>query len=102
VRRLLKRTQEATAPDPEYSYTIYWTKTVRDWEDVRRAIALEAVELLINQSEFTPTAFERQYRDSAIDDSSHSGESILALRKVLKAFEQHTASRSDPSASDEV
>jgi hypothetical protein len=102
VRKLLNRTNEAAPPDPEYSYTIYWTKTVRDWEDVRRESALEAVDLLINQPEFTPTAFERQYHDSAIDESSHSGESILALRKVLHAFEHLAASGSDPSVSDEV
>jgi hypothetical protein len=102
VRKLLNRTKEATPPDPEYSYTIYWTKTVRDWEDVRRASAIEAVELLINQPEFTPTAFERKYHDPAIDESSHSGESLLALRKVLRAFELHSASGSNSFASDEV
>ncbi len=102
MRRLLKRPNEAAPPDPEYSYTIYWTKTVRDWEDARRARALEAVELLIHQPEFTSTAFERRYRDSVIDDSSHSGESILALRKVLRAFENHAESGLAPSASDGV
>lgn len=102
VRRLLKRTQEATPPDPEYSYTIYWTKSVRDWEAERRVSALEAVELLINQPEFSPTAFERQYHDPAIDESSHSGESLLALRKVLYAFEHLIASGSDSSVSNEV
>ena len=102
MRRLLKRTQEAAPPDPEYSYTIYWTKTVRNWEEARRVGALEAVELLINEQGFTPTAFERRYRKTAIDDSSHSGESILALRKVLQAFESHTASGPYSSDSDGV
>ena len=102
MRRLLKRTDEAGPPNPAYSYRIYWTKTVRDWDDARRANALEAVELLINQPGFAPTAFERQYRDPAIDESNHSGESILALRKVLQAFNHHNASGSDFSVSDEV
>ena len=75
---------------------------VREWKAARRASAIEAVEHLINQPDFTPTAFERQYQDSAIDESSHSGESILALHKVLLAFETHAASESDTSASDEV
>lgn len=102
MRKLLNRTKEAPPPDPEYSYTIYWTNIIRDWGDAQRTSALEAVERLINQPGFTPTAFERQYSDSAIDESSHSGESILALRKVLFAFEHHSTSDSDPIVSDEV
>ena len=87
ARRLLGRTQQAGPPDPEYSYTIYWTKMVRDWGDVQRAGARSAVEHLIEQPDFTPTAFERRYQDARIDDSMHSGESVLALQKVLRAFE---------------
>ncbi len=68
---------------------------VRDWKDPRRARALGAVEHLINRPEFTATAFERRYRDPTIDDSAHSGESILALHKVLKAFDIHSASGTD-------
>ncbi|MFQ5923113.1 MAG: hypothetical protein ACE5M4_09740 [Anaerolineales bacterium] len=95
VRRLLSRAQEAAPPDPEYSYTIYWTKMVRDWDDAQRAGALVAVERQIEQPEFAPTAFERRYQDARIDDSMHSGESLLALHKVLKAFEGDSISGSD-------
>ncbi|MFQ5942441.1 MAG: hypothetical protein ACE5JF_02700 [Anaerolineales bacterium] len=90
VRRLLSRTQDAAPPDPEYSYTIYWTKTVFVWDDARRKNAREAVEHLIEQPEFVPTAFERRYHNTYIDDSKHSGESLLALHKVLKAFERES------------
>ncbi|GMR10531.1 MAG: hypothetical protein BMS9Abin28_1352 [Anaerolineae bacterium] len=87
VRRLLSRTQQAAPPDPEYSYTIYWTKMVLDWDAAQRAGALSAVEHLMAQPDFAPTAFERRYQDARIDDTMHSGESLLALHKVLKAFE---------------
>jgi hypothetical protein len=84
---LLSRTQKAAPPDPEYSYTIYWTKIVREWDDDQRISAHSAVEHLINHPEFVPNPFERRYEDDRIDDSRHSGESLLALNKVLKAFE---------------
>ncbi len=67
---------------------------VRDWDDAQRAGALSAVEHLIEQPVFTPTAFERRYQDARIDDLKHSGESLLALRKVLKAFERDSISGS--------
>ena len=92
VRRLLRRTQESAPPDPEYSYTVYWTKTVREWDDARRKAALSAVIHLIEQADFIPTAYERLYQDSRVDTSAHAGESILALRKVLKAFETESIS----------
>lgn len=57
---------------------------------------------MIQQPEFTPTAFERRYRDASIDDSSHSGDSMLALHKVLQAFKIYSDSRSESSAPDEV
>ena len=102
VRRLLNRNQEASPPDPEYSYTVYWTKTVRDWGDAQRARALVAVDRLIASSEFVPTAFERRYHDAAIDDTKHSGESILALQKVLRAFVIPSPQGPNSQASDEV
>ncbi len=61
---------------------------VRDWDDAQRAGALSAVEHLMEPPEFTPTAFERRYQDARIDESMHAGESLLALHKVLRAFER--------------
>jgi hypothetical protein len=87
IRRLLSRTQKTAPPDPGYSYTIYWTKMVREWDGAKRRGALAAVEDLISQASFVPNAFERRYHDGRIDEMMHSGESLLALHKVLKAFE---------------
>ena len=97
VRRLLSRTQEAAPPDPEYSYTIYWTKMVREWDDPRRKRALLASERLIGHPDFRPTAFERRYQDTDIDHSKHAGESILALHKVISAFESESTLGSSSS-----
>lgn len=102
VRRLLKRTRDAAPPDPAYSYTIYWTKMALGWDDAQRADALLAVEHLIAQSEFEPTAYERRYLDARIDDSMHSGESLLALHKVLKAFNRGSTAGSDRPLSNGV
>jgi hypothetical protein len=68
---------------------------VRDWDAAQRAGSLLAVEHLIEQPEFIPAAFERRYQDARIDDTMHSGESLLALHKVLKAFERDSISGSD-------
>ncbi|TDI86491.1 MAG: hypothetical protein E2O74_01495 [Chloroflexi bacterium] len=102
VRRLLSRTREAAPPDPAYSYTIYWTKMALGWDDAQRTGALLGAEHLIGQSLFTPTAYERRYLDARIDDSMHSGESILALAKVLKAFGKDTIAGPDGPPSDGV
>ncbi len=75
---------------------------VREWDDARRAGAFSAVEHLMEPPEFTPTAFERRYQDARIDDSMHSGESLLALHKVLKAFEGESTSGSDRPSTDGV
>ncbi len=75
---------------------------VRDWDGAQRAGALSAVEHLMEQPEFTPTAFERRYQDARIDDSMHSGESLLALHKVLKAFERESPSGSDRPSTNGV
>lgn len=72
------------------------------WDDAQRTGALLGAEHLIGQSLFTPTAYERLYLDARIDDSMHSGESILALAKVLKAFGKDTIAGPDGPPSDGV
>lgn len=59
---------------------------VRTWDESRRQEALSATEQALADPDFEPNSFERRYGDPAIDDTAHSGESLLALHKVLKAF----------------
>lgn len=87
LRQLLQRQQQSDAPDPEYSYVIYWTKETRSWETERRQAALQATERLIGQADFEPNLYHRRYRANEIDQSTHSGASVLALRKVLRALD---------------
>lgn len=87
IQALLQRQPEPEGPDPEYSYVIYWTKTARNWDPSRRAQVLLAAERLIGKPDFEANPFERRYREPEIDASAHSGESLLALRKVLRALD---------------
>ncbi len=88
LRALLDRRQVPDQPDPEYSYVIYWTKQARAWERPHRQAVLQAVERLIGQADFEANLFQRRYQVDEIDADSHSGASVLALRKVLSALEQ--------------
>lgn len=86
LRRLLQRRGAADEPDPEYSYLIYWTKVARQWDAARRRQALEAAEQLIGGPDFEANPYHRRYQAAEIDDARHSGASLLALRKVLRAL----------------
>ena len=86
LRRLMQR--EAERPASEFSYAIYWTKVVRGWDAARRLQALEGAERTVTGLGFVSNEFSRRYSVPEIDGSAHSGASLLALRKVLKAFEQ--------------
>lgn len=86
LRRLIKRERER--PASEFSYAIYWTKVARGWDAAKRLQALEGVERTLAGPDFVSNEFERRYRVPEIDGSAHSGASLLALRKVLKAFEE--------------
>lgn len=92
LKRLLDRSapQPRQAPDPpriQFSYTIYWTKMVREWDAERRQAIAQALAAILAQPDFEPNAYERRYRIAGWDDLAHSGESLLALQKVLVAFE---------------
>lgn len=86
VRRLMQRERER--PASEFSYQIYWTKVARSWDAAQRLQALEGAERILTGPGFVANEFSRRYSVPEIDDSAHSGASLLALRKVLKAFEQ--------------
>lgn len=84
LRRLMSR--RASPPRPDYSYTIFWMKEARSWEGEFRRKAMQELELLLKQSDFEANQFERRYRLPAVDHSRHSGASLLALHKVLRAL----------------
>ncbi|OGO47961.1 MAG: hypothetical protein A2W37_13760 [Chloroflexi bacterium RBG_16_63_12] len=88
-----RRSEKATtpsvpnAPRVDFSYTVYWTKHVRQWDAARRAAVREALLQVIRQPGFEPNAYARRYTVTGLDDLAHSGASLIALKKVLAAFE---------------
>lgn len=92
VRNFFRRVfRPRLAPNPprvEFSYTIYWTKQARSWEAARRAAIAAALRPVLAQPGFEANAYARRYSVPGLDDQAHSGVSLLALKKVLAAFEQ--------------
>ena len=74
------------APRVDFSYTVYWTKHVRQWDTSRRTAVREALERVLARPGFESNAYERRYTVPGLDEQAHSGASLLALRKVLAAF----------------
>ena len=91
VRKLLGRpphaARAAAIQRAEFSYTIYWTKMVRAWDHDRRAAMALALSRVLARADFTPSEFQRQYAVPGLDHLAHSGQSLLALQKVLRAFD---------------
>lgn len=105
LRRLLRRPsavlsaarppQTPPAPKPpgpprvDFSYTVFWTKQVRAWDAQRRAAVGAALSQVVAQPDFEANAYARRYAVPGLDDQAHAGASLLALRKVLAAFQDN-------------
>jgi len=92
-RRLLARPAPLPGPAPlgpprvDFSYTIYWTKLVRQWDPPRRTAIEAALGQVLARPDFEANAYERRYQVTGLDDQAHAGASLLALHKVLRAFD---------------
>ena len=75
----------ATRDRVDYSYTVFWTKQARLWDESQRAGAAQQLAVLIESPEFDANFFERHYILKQVE-GSHSGASLLALQKVLRAL----------------
>ncbi len=81
-----EREQRVSSREPiDYSYTIFWTKTARLWPLNQRSSVAKNLETLINSSDFKANPFDRHYTLEDVD-GSHSGASLIALKKVLEAL----------------
>jgi hypothetical protein len=78
-------------PRVDFSYTIFWTKQARSWEASRRAAVLAALEPVLAQPGFEANDYERRYTVPGLDAQAHAGASLVALDKVLRAFDQAPA-----------
>ncbi len=73
-------------PRVDFSYTIFWTKQVRQWDAARQAAVTAALRPVLAQPGFEANDYARRYTVSGLDDQAHAGASLLALHKVLRAF----------------
>jgi hypothetical protein len=73
-------------PQVDFSYTVYWTKQVRQWNSARRAAVHAALLAVMAQPGFEANTYERRYVVAGLDDVAHAGASLVALKKVLNAF----------------
>lgn len=92
-----KAEDESQNSDPrpsDYAYTLYWVRQLQDWDAERKAEIASSVEDVVTESSFRPNEFYRVYSVPGLDDSAHSGASLLALLKVLAAYER-TESQGD-------
>jgi hypothetical protein len=81
-----EREQRVSSREPiDYSYTIFWTKTARLWPLDQRSRVAQNLETLINSADFKANPFDRHYTLNGVD-ASHSGASLIALKKVLDAL----------------
>jgi rhamnogalacturonyl hydrolase YesR len=69
----------------DYSYTVFWMKHARLWDAAKREAALQQLAELLVSADFDPNFYQRTYTLAKID-GVHSGASLLALQKVLKAL----------------
>lgn len=82
---------ESQNSDPrpsDYAYTLYWARQLQGWEAERRAEIASSVEAVVTEPDFRPNEFYRVYSVPGLDESAHSGASLLALLNVLAAYER--------------
>ena len=81
-----EREQRVAARDRvDYSYTVFWTKQARLWDKSQREGVAQQLAVLIESPDFDANFFERHYTLKQVE-GSHSGASLLALQKVLRAL----------------
>ncbi len=108
-RRLYRRFRPEPRPEPpadlhraEYSYRVFWMKTAREWDSDRREIVSVAVAEVLARPDFEPTAYERRYAISGLDEQAHAGQSLIALQKVLEALRADSAPPAEPGLATEA
>ena len=69
----------------DYSYAVFWTKHARLWEAPQREAVAQRLAELIASSDFDANFYQRTYTLAEVD-GAHSGASLLALQRVLKAL----------------
>ncbi len=96
--RMLNRSlPEPEPPEPlnadkiDTGYRLFWTKQALTWDTDRRVLLAERVTSVTSVPTFEANALERRYRVEGLDDSAHSGASLLMLLEVLRALDAYDA-----------
>lgn len=95
LQRLMRKTPARPTKPPEAlsagkittGYRFYWMKAALRWDEKRRAQVARELEKTVATSEFEANALERRFVVEGLDDSAHSGASLLALHAVLTALD---------------
>jgi rhamnogalacturonyl hydrolase YesR len=69
----------------DYSYAVFWMKQARLWDAAKREAVAQQLAELIASTDFNANFYQRTYTLAEVD-GAHSGASLLALQKVLKAL----------------
>jgi hypothetical protein len=86
LERLFPPRRKPNRPQVDFSYTVYWTKQARGWDEARRAAVRAALRNVMSQPGFEANTYQRRYRVEGLDDVAHAGASLMALKKVLNAL----------------
>ena len=81
-----EREQRVAARDRvDYSYAVFWMKHARLWDKAKCDAVAQHLAALIGSPDFDANFYQRTYKLEDVD-GAHSGASLLALQKVLKAL----------------
>ena len=73
----------------DFSYTVFWMRQARQWDDGRRASVRASLTAVLAREDFLNNAFARIHSVPGLDNQAHAGASLLALQKVLDALDAH-------------
>lgn len=84
------KTEPMTEAKVDFSFRIYWTKMVRNWNAPRRMEVRQQVLSLTEAADFHRNLIEKRYtlRLDDIPEQTHSGASLMALLEVLAALDK--------------
>ena len=101
--RMINRTRPAPKPPEPLSmdkidagYRLFWTKLALTWDDERRILIAERTAAVVAGPDFEANALERRFTVEGLDDSAHSGASLLALVEVLRALDAYESGDDAP------
>lgn len=86
LQRWRRKGKVADPPNPGFAYRVAWTKEARTWDAGRRVVIAESLGRVIRSSGFLANTYDRRYQVPGLDDSRHSGASLVALGDVLEAL----------------